>query len=84
MIINECLRVVFTAYWQDASPSSEVFFLQNRSHVDLKCIAMLEQIVTTLLSTWSTTALVGVVYIGQNEIELSEDDINQIGWRMIP
>ena len=82
--ISPALRVVFTAYWQNASPSAEVFYMDSSDrNFGLHRIKHLETDAAALLQGHSGNTLVGVVYVGHSTIELSHVDIQDIDWRFI-
>jgi len=82
---TQYLRAVFTVYWMDACPSTEIFY---RAGYPLRLhpqgIAELENEVLTTLQEWDETTraqtAIFITYIG---VMMSEQDVEDAGWRMI-
>jgi hypothetical protein len=82
---TQYLRAVFTVYWTDACPSTEIFYLAGyplRLHP--QGIADLEQEVLTTIQEWDETmraqTAIFITYIG---VMMSEQDVQDADWRMI-
>lgn len=78
-------RLVFTAYWTDTSPSTEVFYARRHGiFFTYKGISALEDYAFQLLQAHATDSeLDGVIYTGGVPIELDPDDVTAIGWRLV-
>jgi hypothetical protein len=81
---NDYIRIVLTAYWNNTSPSTEVFYLCDE-HFDHNgtFIADLEQKVLERLQANCGTMPLRVIYITHCEIDLSDDDVALAGWRVL-
>jgi hypothetical protein len=78
------LRLVFTAYWDGAPPSTEIFYItKHKFHLSLKGISMLEDEIMALMATYDTPAPLSVTYVTYCGVELDEDDVTTLGWRLI-
>lgn len=79
------LRVVFTAYWTDSMPSTELFFLNvPPMPVGLSGIANLERTILMILKAHNHSRAQQVIYVGFSVVELTESEINALTWRIVP
>jgi hypothetical protein len=79
------LRLAFTAYWSNESPSTEIFYMSPpHDNFSGEHIVSLESQVVTLLETFARDELVHVIFIASQVIEMSADDITNAQWRMLP
>src|SRR3954469_8202914 len=79
------LRVVFMAYWQNASPSSEVFYLTGYPmHLSPTEISMLEDAVAQIMMMYEDVSdrLLRLTYLGYSGVEMSESEIETADWRV--
>ena len=79
------LRLVFTAYWNGAAPSTEVFYLtMHRFHLSLTGIAAIEKEVLSVMQTQdASNPPISVTYVTYSGIELTDDDVSNLDWRVI-
>jgi hypothetical protein len=78
------LRLLFTAYWPDSSPSSiDIYYTRKRVYLSYKGIQQLQQDVLYLIQTNITDKqCIDVVFQDYLVVELEEDDVEQLGWRV--
>jgi hypothetical protein len=78
------LRLVFTAYWDGMPPSTEIFYItMHRFHLSLAGIARLEDEIAAVMATQDTPPPLSVTYITYSGIELTDTDVENLGWRLI-
>jgi hypothetical protein len=79
------LRVVFTVYWMDAMPSTEVFyFTQHPIRLNPHGIQTLQQTILDLLKSHNKAATpMNAVYVCYSGVELDDADITSAGWHIV-
>jgi hypothetical protein len=79
------LRVMFTAYWDDESPSTELFYLVvPPTSVNLAGIAKLEAAILSVLKAHTQSRAQRLIYLGNTQIDVTEAEINALTWRIVP
>jgi hypothetical protein len=77
-------RVVFTAYWTDASPSTEVFYFHNQAlQLSVSTVSELQSELLTLMQTWHGSRIHSLVFITFTSIVMTADDVMEAGWHVI-
>ncbi len=78
------LRMVFTVYWQDACPSTEIFYLKHGFRLNPTSIGQLEAyIIDFLKKEGVTNTPLATVYICYSGVELTDQDVSDLGSRII-
>jgi hypothetical protein len=84
MSTSTYLRIVFTAYWSNANPSCEVFYLTiSPMETTPTGLAKLETVILSILQVWAAHAL-RVIYIGCSSVQITDAEIAAADWRVIP
>jgi hypothetical protein len=81
-------RLTFTVYWQNASPSTEVFYLLDNLPArwqgpTLAGISYLEQQIVELLTSQELVQPLRAVFIASNNVRIHPDEVNAADWRVI-
>ena len=76
-------RTVFTVYWEDASPSTELFYLIGPVQFSPVSIRTMEQFILTQMQDWYSPRALTVIYVTHGAVEMSAADIAAAGWRVI-
>jgi hypothetical protein len=79
------LRLAFTAYWSDSEPSAEIFYLQGLAiRLTLDSVAELEKLaLDAMVNHNGRERIIRVIYLGNSLIEVAEDDLPTLGWRLL-
>lgn len=79
------LAINFIAYWIDAAPSAETFYLTvPPSPISASGRAILESVVLSIMRAHNDNRTLDVSYAGHYEINLSENDLTIYQDRIIP
>lgn len=80
------LRAVFTVYWQNAMPSTEVFYLHEHPfRLSITGITALQDEILAAIKVHATemTAPIRAIYLGYEGIEMTPKDVADAGWRVL-
>lgn len=80
------LRVVFMAYWADAMPSAEVFYITSSGYqikLNPRSIAGLEGYITDVLHQHGNMRAQRMTYLGYSGVEMTREDLERASWRVV-
>jgi hypothetical protein len=77
------MRTVFTVYWQDASPSAEIFYFAGPMRMNPTDLTTMEQYVLSLMQEWYSTRADVATFISHCEVFMSPDEVTAAGWRVL-
>jgi hypothetical protein len=73
------LRVVFTVYWMNDYPSTEIFYMPGVIATN----SLEEKIVDLLQTNYPETQPMRAIFVTQSPFEVTELEVTDFGWRMI-
>ena len=80
------LRIVCTVYWQNAMPSTEVFYLHEHPFVlSFSGIADLQDdiLATMKKNAAGGTTPIRAIYVGYEGVQMTPDDVTNVGWHLL-
>jgi hypothetical protein len=92
LMSDRFIRAVFTVYWVDVPPSTEIFYIPMSYNPDKPAvyiesstsIAAIEAKVLALINTTKmTTRAYQVIFVSDRPIRLSANEIASAGWAVI-
>jgi hypothetical protein len=84
-LVPYVLRAVFTIYWMNDYPSTEVFYLPRGSYnPGVVATNMLEQhIIELLQANYPATQPLRAVFVTQAPFEVTATEVSELAWRVI-
>lgn len=79
------LRCVFTVYWSDSPPSTEIFYLTNHPlRLSVTGVSALEDDVMGLLRLYyGYTRVLRVIFLNYSGVEMTPEQAQEQGWYVI-
>jgi hypothetical protein len=79
------LRAVFTVYWMNDYPSTEIFYMPLGSYEPgvIATNRLEEKIVVLLQTNYPETQPMRAIFVTQSPFEVTELEVADFGWRMI-
>lgn len=75
------VRLAFTAYWADSSPSAEIFYIPECTlQLTSKDVKSLEAEALGMMQDWFGDRAIRMIYLGSGCVEMTAEDIADAGW----